>query len=78
MRSRGARQQRFPLSLVLSCSRDKHLKLWDATTGACTALLEGHEDTMSTLINYCAFSHDGTTIASGDDLGRLKLWRRVL
>ena len=60
-------------NLVLSCSVDKRLKLWDAATGACTATLEGHEDK----IFCCAFSPDGATIASGDALGKLKLWRRA-
>ena len=60
-------------NLVLSCSCDKRLKLWDETTGACTATLEGHQDD----INCCAFSTDGATIASGDTSGELKLWRRA-
>ena len=58
-------------NLVLSCSCDKHLKLWDTTTGACTATLRGHGSAI-----YCiAFSRDGATIASGDYSGKLKLWR---
>ena len=60
-------------NIVLSCSDDQCLKLWDAATGACTATLEGHES----FILCWAFSPDGATIASGDALGGLKLWRRA-
>ena len=52
---------------ILSGSCDDTLKLWDATTGVCHRML-----TMC-----CAFGPDGATIASGDDVGQLKLWRHA-
>ena len=60
-------------NLVLSCGDDGRLKLWDATTDMCTATLEGLEDE----VLCCSISPDGATIAIGDGLGTLKLWRRV-
>lgn len=59
-------------NLVLSCSVDRRLKLWDVATGECAATLEGH----ASGVYCCAFSFDGATIASGDSSGMLKLWRR--
>ena len=60
-------------NLVLSSSADKRLKLWDGATGACTATLEEHEGE----VYRCSISPDGATIASGDEWGQLKLWRRA-
>lgn len=44
--------------------------VWDAQTGAQVAILEGHE----AVVTAISFTPDGQTLASGDDLGRCRLW----
>jgi WD40 repeat protein len=55
---------------LASASYDNTIKLWDASTGACTATLEGHTN----LANSVAFSHDSKTLASASDDNTIKLW----
>ena len=57
---------------VASASRDRTVKIWDASTGECLQTLQGHGDSVSSV----AFSHDSQRVASafrrshGQDLGR--------
>ncbi len=44
--------------------------VWNAQTGEQVAVLSGHEKTVTAL----CFAPDGLTVASGDDLGRCRLW----
>jgi len=46
--------------------------VWNAQTGAQVAVLEGHEAVVTAL----GFAPDGQTLASGDDLGRCRLWKQ--
>ena len=55
---------------LVSASEDKTLKLWDATTHACTANLNGHIDS----VYGCSWSPDGRTIASCSADQTVKLW----
>ncbi|WP_454620442.1 WD40 domain-containing protein [Bradyrhizobium cenepequi] len=55
---------------IVSGSRDKTLKLWDASSGRELRTLSGH----SSLVTSVAFSPDGRTIVSGSRDETLKLW----
>jgi energy-coupling factor transporter ATP-binding protein EcfA2 len=55
---------------IVSGSRDKTLKVWDAATGQETLTLTGHTAGVSSV----AFSPDGTRIVSGSDDKTLKVW----
>ena len=44
--------------------------VWNAQTGEQVAELTGHEAAITSV----AFSHDSQTLATGDDLGRCRLW----
>jgi WD40 repeat protein len=57
-------------SRIVSASRDKTLKLWDAQTGAELATLEGHTEA----VLACAFSADDSRIVSASADDTLKLW----
>ena len=46
---------------IISSSRDKSVRVWDASTGAELKVLNGHTD----WVNSVAFSADGTRIFSG-------------
>ncbi|KAL6405694.1 vegetative incompatibility protein het-e-1 [Ilyonectria robusta] len=46
--------------LLISASWDRTIKLWDVTTGTCTATLEGH----SNGVNPVVFAHNSTMLAS--------------
>ena len=55
---------------LASASEDQTIKLWDAASGACTATLEGHRDS----VYLVAFSHDLKTLASASADKTIKLW----
>src|ERR1700730_4634944 len=58
---------------VLSGSKDKTLKLWDAATGQLLRTFVGHTGEVTSV----SFSPDGTRVLSGSDDGedrRLRLW----
>jgi WD40 repeat protein len=62
---------------LASASGDSTVKIWDASSGACLQMLEGH----SGLVSSVAFSHDSTRLASAsydvydnDDNGTVKIW----
>jgi polycomb protein EED len=50
-------------NLLLTCSKDESLRLWNLKTGVCCAIyggLKGHNGD----VLHCAFNHDGTEFAS--------------
>ncbi|KAF6527753.1 hypothetical protein HZS61_008055 [Fusarium oxysporum f. sp. conglutinans] len=55
---------------LASASRDKTLKVWNATTGHCTATLEGHHGWVHSVV----FSPDGQRLASASRDGTVKIW----
>lgn len=46
---------------ILTASSDKMARLWDADSGDCLQILEGHTDE----IFSCAFNYEGDTIITG-------------
>ncbi len=57
-------------SYIVSASRDRTLKVWDAITGGEALTLRGHTNT----VKACAISRDGSLIISASDDRTLKLW----
>jgi WD40 repeat protein len=57
-------------SRVASGSSDKTIRIWDAQTGSCLQMLEGHED----WVNLVVFSHDSSRVASGSFDKTIKIW----
>jgi WD40 repeat protein len=55
---------------IASGSRDKTIKVWDATSGQEVLTLKGHTSS----VNSVAFSPDGKRIVSGSDDKTLKVW----
>ena len=55
---------------IISGSRDKTIKIWDANTGECLKTLEGH----SLDVNSVAYSPDGTKIISSSSDKTIKIW----
>lgn len=49
---------------------DRTVKLWDAVTGECKQTLEGHSNTVTSVV----FSADGQQIASGSGDRTVKIW----
>lgn len=49
---------------------DRAVRLWDSRSGACVAVLGGHE----ARVNACVFSPDGAYLVSGSNDGSLRLW----
>ncbi|MBI5201848.1 MAG: hypothetical protein HY925_09710 [Elusimicrobia bacterium] len=55
---------------LVTASRDKLLKLWDAKSGKLIRVFEGHKAS----IHCVAVSPDGNKALAGDEQGGLKLW----
>ncbi|KAK4032874.1 WD40-repeat-containing domain protein [Parachaetomium inaequale] len=55
---------------LASASRDKTVKIWDATTGQCIATLKGHSDAVTSV----AWSPDAARLASASDDDTVKIW----
>jgi len=49
--------------MVISCSRDKTIRLWEVSTGYCKRTFSGHEN----WVRRIAVSKDGQTVISGSD-----------
>jgi WD40 repeat protein len=58
-------------SRAASASTDGSVRLWDLTSGACTAVCAGHDGAVLSL----ALLRGGERLASGGDDGALRLWR---
>ncbi len=56
--------------MVVSCSRDKTIKLWEVSTGYCKRTFTGHE----AWVRRVAVSHDGQTMVSGSDDQSIIIW----
>ncbi|CAM9146360.1 unnamed protein product [Laminaria digitata] len=56
---------------ILTASSDKMARLWDADSGDCLQILEGHTDE----IFSCAFNYEGDTIITGSKDNTCRLWR---
>jgi len=55
---------------IVSSSNDDPLRIWDAATGECLRVLNGHESWVMSV----AISPDGTRIVSGSDDKSLRIW----
>ena len=55
---------------LASASRDKTVKIWDASSGACLQTLEDHSDWVRSVV----FSHDSTWLASASRDETVKIW----
>ncbi|KAF1362637.1 WD40 repeat-like protein [Lizonia empirigonia] len=55
---------------LASASRDRTVKIWDASSGACLQTLKGH----SSVVYSVAFSHDSTRLASASKERTVKIW----
>jgi hypothetical protein len=53
--------------------KDFAAKIWDSHSGQVIATLAGHEAEVSAV----AFAPQGNLVATGDDLGRIRLWQRA-
>jgi WD40 repeat protein len=60
-------------NLIAVCSHGGHVQLFDATTGALHASLEGHSGVPAG-VRTLAFGPDGDVLATGADDGKLFLW----
>lgn len=58
---------------LASCSNDKTIRLWDATTGALMRILEGHSDSICSV----AWSPDSRWLASGSYDGTIRIWNPI-
>lgn len=59
--------------ILASCSSDRTIKLWDLTTGICTATLTGHTDRVES-IAFCPNPATPYLLASGSYDETLKIW----
>ena len=57
---------------VLSGSGDRTLRLWDAATGRCLRVLEGHQGSVTSV----CFSAGGGYVLSGSEDRTIKIWQR--
>ena len=58
-------------SKILTASSDKSARLWDADSGDCLQILEGHTDE----IFSCAFNYEGDTIITGSKDNTCRIWK---
>lgn len=59
------------ISQLFSCSADKTVAIWDATTGERVRRWKGH----TLVVNSCQVARRGPeTVVSGSDDGCIKLW----
>lgn len=56
--------------MIISCSRDKTIRLWEVSTGYCKRTYSGHEN----WVRRIAISKDGQTIISGSDDQSVIVW----
>jgi WD40 repeat protein len=57
-------------NLVMSCSRDKTVRLWDTKTGECSTIIKAHNESVSSAV----WSSNDKMIVTGSDDGDLKYW----
>ncbi len=55
---------------IVSCSKDKSIKIWDAATGTLVRTLNGHTDE----VRFIDVSDDGSKIVSGSKDGTIRMW----
>jgi WD40 repeat protein len=60
-------------SRVVSGSYDRSVRIWNAVTGECEVVLEGHSD----LVTSVAFSNDGSRVVSGSWDKSVRIWNAV-
>ena len=68
----GVIQLSKPLSKLVSCSKDKKIKIWDADTHEYIATLEGHKERVFSLEPLW-----NRRLASGCDDGIIKIWDTI-
>jgi len=65
-------------SKIASVADDMICKLWNTTNGERIRELRGHEERTPTgfgsMLYCCAFTNDGTKLATGDRVGRVVIW----
>src|SRR5262249_5380416 len=63
---------------LASVGDDMVCRLWDLQTGERLRELRGHQERtpthFSSMLYCCAFSNDGTKLATGDRVGRVCIW----
>ncbi len=55
---------------IASGSHDQTVRVWDASSGQCLNILQGHTEGVMSVV----FSPDGKAVASGSYDGAIKLW----